>query len=270
MRWEVFKHTLWRGLRPALIWGAVTAVFANYVILLTPDTEGLQGFVALFEAMPRVVLQAFGITDIGAMATPEGFVGFAYFTYASILLAIYAVNVGMSITANDEENGIMNMVLSLPVSRRAVVVEKVLAQAVLSALVCAIGFAGFFAGTRINPVVSGFDMMRSAEAFAALWALIVAVVGITVLCGVVIRRRGVALGAAAGYLGVSYVAYTLGAMAGDQLGPVLERISVFSYYDGGDIILNGLNVIAPLVMIALGALLVWISARLYERRDISG
>ncbi|NOG48178.1 MAG: hypothetical protein HND48_01075 [Chloroflexi bacterium] len=60
----------------------------------------------MFEAMPKVLLQAFGLTDVRVLATPEGFVGLAYFTYAAIVMAIYAVSAGMSITANDEENGI--------------------------------------------------------------------------------------------------------------------------------------------------------------------
>ena len=266
----VFQHTLRRGLRPALIWGVVTAFFANYVLFITPNMEGLQGFVAVFEAMPKVLLQAFGLTDVRVLATPEGFVGLAYFTYAAIVMAIYAVSAGMSITANDEENGIMNMVLALPVSRWSLVIEKALAQTLLAMLVCGIGFAGFAMGTRFNPVVSGLDLGRSAEVFAALWTLILAVMGITIICGVIIRRRGAAVAAVTGYLVVSYIAFTLGSLAGDTVGPILERLSVFSYFDGGEILRHGLDVIAPLMMAVVGAVLIGCAARLYERRDISG
>jgi ABC-2 type transport system permease protein len=270
MRGEVFKNTLWRSLRAAIIWGIVMAFFANYVILLTPDAAGLQGFIGLFNAMPPVVMQAFGITDINAMATPEGFLGIAFFTYASVTLAIYAVLAGLSVTANDEEQGIMNMLLSLPLPRWTLIVERVLAHTVLTALVCLMCYAGVVAGTRINPVLSEVNLLYAAQAVGALIPFVMAIFGITLLLGVVIRRRAIAGAVAGVFVALSFMLNTLGGGAGPELGPVLQGLSVFNYYDGGDAMLNGLNWVPTLAMGVIAVILTLVSVRLYERRDISG
>src|SRR5688572_15843703 len=99
MTGKVFWETLRGGWRTALYGAIGLGFFGTYAMLLLPDTAGLQGFVKLMEAMPSEMMQAIGVDDPAMMATPEGFIGFAFFTYGAILLSVFAVFAGLSLTA---------------------------------------------------------------------------------------------------------------------------------------------------------------------------
>lgn len=269
MQGEVFKDTLLRAWRPALYWAIGMAIYGAYVVFLIPDSEGLKGYVSLLEAMPKAMLQAVGVTDISIIATPEGFLGFAFFTYGAVILAIYAVLTGLNITANDEELGMMNMLLSLPLPRWRVVVERALANVLLAVFVVVVSWLGLVLMTNVNPTMAVVDPFKLLQACLGFLPTILLVMAVTVLLGVSIRRRNIAGALAGGFVAVSYVLNTLGAAAGPGLGDTLKRLSFFSYYDGTAAALNGLDFGPFILLIMIASVLAAASVRLFTRRDIS-
>ena len=90
--------------------------------------------------MPPLLLQAFGMTDAAQLATPAGFLDFGFFSYMMLVLAAYAVIAGLSVTANEEDRGIMDVLLSLPIPRWRLVVERFLAYALILVLILVLTF----------------------------------------------------------------------------------------------------------------------------------
>lgn len=265
---EIFKDTLRRGWRGALYWAIGMAVFGAYITFLTPDPAGLKGYVDLINLMPPALLQSIGLSDPAILATAEGFIGFAFFTYGAVVLAVYSVFAGLSVTSNDEDSGVMDMLLALPLPRWRVVVERLLAQFVLAVMVAFGGAAGILLVRSFNPAVAAVNGGMLFQACIGFVPLMLMFITVTLLLTVVIRRRQVAVAAAGGFVAVSYLLQTLGAVAGEGIGGLLKGLSLFSYYDGASIVLNGLNT-ANILLLTVGAvLLAAISVNRFIDRDI--
>lgn len=269
MRGEVFKNALRTYWRSALYWAISMSVYGAYVVFLIPDPEGLQGYVRLMEAMPPAFLKAFGVADVAMFATAEGFLGFAFFTYGVILLSIYAVTAGLNVTANDEESGVMNLVASLPLARWQIVVERIAAQVLLLILVIFGSWLGIALATRVNPAVATMNMTSMLLACVGFLPVVLMVMGVTLLLGVVIRRRNVAAALAGLFVAASFILNSLGGVAGPGTGDLLKSVSVFSYFDGTSAALYGLDFVPLLVLFIIAAALAAASVGLFLRRDIS-
>lgn len=265
----ILKETLLRRWRELLAWGVLFIVFALYVVILTPDPEGLQGYIRMLEAMPRPMLEGLGLTDLNVLATPEGFLGFAYLTYAAVVISIYAVLAGLNITANDEESGAMNMLLALPLPRWRVVAERAAAFVLMTVVVSLAGWLGVLLGKGINPAIASVDDGKMLQATLAQVPLALIVMGVTALFGVLIRRRNIAAAAAGAFVVVSYVLNALGGAAGEGVGDMLTAVSFYNYYDGTSIALNGLDILPVVLMLAVALALLAGATHLFTRRDIS-
>lgn len=268
MTGTIFSETLRRGWRVMLYWGIGMAIYSvvNTVVIL--DNESLAQMMSVMESLPPFLIQGFiGSADIEFMTSPNGYFATQFFSLALLVFSAYAVMAGMAVTANDEDAGILDSFLSLPVPRWAVIVERALAYAVLMAGTLLITFAGAAVGTAIVPQVS-YDLGGIAAGMANLYPSMLFVLLGTVLLGVLFRRRGVALGAAAAVVVISYMVDFIASGAPDSAFANAGYLSYFNYYDGVGVVQYGLNAgnVALLAGAALvcGALALW----RFQRRDI--
>jgi ABC-2 type transport system permease protein len=269
MTGKVFWETLRSGWRSALYGAIGLGFFGAYAMLLLPDTAGLQGFVKMMEAMPSEMMQAIGVDDPAMMATPEGFIGFAFFTYGAILLSVFAIFAGLSLTANDEESGAMNMLLALPLPRWRVIVERAAAQVLFAFVIVLGGWASLALVRSLNPSAQSLDPVTLLKASMAFVPVILAVMSITAVLGVLIRRRNIAGAAAGAFVAASYLMNTLGGMAGPGIGELMQKLSIYTYFDGTELARNGLDLGTFLVFMLIAALLGAVAVGLFDRRDIT-
>lgn len=269
MTGAIFLETLRTAWRAALYAAIGLGLFGMYAMFLLPDTAGLSGFVKLMEAMPREMLQLAGIEDPAIIGTPEGFIGFAFFTYGAVMVSIYAVFAGLSITANDDDAGVMNMLLALPLPRWRVVIERAAAQAVFAVVIAMVGWGSLAAVGSFNPTAAALDPGTLLQASLAFVPVMLVVMMVTALLGVVIRRRSVAGAAAGAFVAISYLLDTVGGAAGTGLGDALERASIFAYFDGTALASSGLDTAMVVVLTAVALLLTAVTVGLFERRDVS-
>jgi len=78
-----------------------------------------------------------------SISTPEGFLTTEYFSWIPILLIVYAVIQGTAAIAGEESSGTIDLLLAQPVTRQLMVAEKTAAVVIGSAIIVAIGLAGF-------------------------------------------------------------------------------------------------------------------------------
>ena len=140
MRGIVVAHTLKTAWKQVLYWGIGLGVLGLYIVFIASDTDIVQGYANLFESMPPAMLQAFGASNVELFRTSEGWIVSIFVSEAAIFLSVFAVMAGLNMTANEEQSGIMDVILALPISRTAYLVERWIGCALIGlgiVLVCA-------------------------------------------------------------------------------------------------------------------------------------
>jgi ABC-2 type transport system permease protein len=266
---SVFLETLRRNWRASLYWGVGIASYAVVALLILPNQEALQQYVGLMRTLPSGIMAAFGLEDVALIGTPEGFLGYSYFLYIVLVVAVYAILAGLNITANEEDSGVMDMVVSLPVNRWQIVIEKFTAYALLILLIILVGFIGLALGRSLNvnaePVTINTLLTSSLNMFPSS----LLVLAFTALVSVIVRRRSMAAGLAGSFVVVSYLLNALGAMVNNSVGDALSNISFFKHYDAMTVLLSGITWSTVIVMIVIALLMAAASVVLFQRRDIA-
>src|SRR6476660_9784051 len=128
---SVLTKTL-REQRRALAWWAFGLVAA--CVLTTafyPSiSKNAASFEKLLDSLPEGLRKAFGED----FASPAGYLQARLFSiFAPVLLLIYAIGAGSRAIAGEEERQTLDLLLSAPVRRRRVVLDKALAMVVATA-----------------------------------------------------------------------------------------------------------------------------------------
>lgn len=272
MNGVIFNETLRRGWRSALYWAIGLAFYAVYVLMVFGSDDATRAQMADLMAtkLPGFMGAMFGIPDdVNFLMSNEGFLSFGYFTYISLMLSVWAVLAGLNITANDEESGVMNMLLSQPVPRWRVVAERLAAQLVLLAVIVSGGVVGIMIATQLNPTVT-IGLGTAIAGSIGLWQVVAVVLAVTTVLAALFKRRGMAGAVAGGFVAASFLLNTLGAASGSSIGNALRNVSVFYHFDSADVLQNGLALGSVSVLVMAFLALSYGAVKLFERRDIGG
>ncbi len=262
----IFWNTLRRSWRGGLYWGIGIALLGLYALIVIPNVDMLKQYADLVASMPPALMQLFGTSDAASLATPAGFLGFAFFSYTLLILSAYGVIAGLNITANEEDRGILDVTLSLPIPRWRLVAERLLAYTVIVVLMLMLTFVAMWMVLQSNPMEIGAG--RLLEGVVNMLPSTLLVLTFTALAGTALRSRGIAAAVASAFVIVSYFVDFIGNAASDTAASAVRVLSYFNYYNGGTIMSTGLvwgNVILLLVFAALfAAAALWF----FQRRDI--
>lgn len=269
MSGTIFTELLRRNWLGMLFWGLSMALIAWLQIIILPDVDSLKQMAELMETLPPVFLQMFGgSSDPAFLSTPEGYLNLRFFSLLPLFLAVYAVAAGLTITSNEEDQGIMDMVLSLPVPRWRIVVERFLAYILLLCGILVLSFVGLWVGTVMTPLFAIPAPKLLVAVFNAL-PLLLAIMAFSVLAGTALRRRGYAVTLSSAFVVGAYVLDTLGKAATENILNQLSKLSIFNYYDATSIMQGGDPVWGNLGLLLALALLLWAGAiGFFQRRDI--
>ena len=259
---ETLRQTRWQ----MLYWGLGLGVMALISTALVPLFDAMK-IVELLQGMPPILLAASGLdANVTAFATPEGIITVGFFGKFALIFAAYPVVMGMRVTANEEDDGILDMVLSLPVPRWQMMIEKFAAYLLTIIFIAVLVYAGLWLGTQLINV--SLDMSRMAPMVLNIVPTLTLVMAFTVLVAAIIRRRQVSLAVATAFVLGSFMLDSVAGMVEGGSAALLRKISVFSYYDPGNVIQNGLiwgNVVG--LLIVSGVLLVG-ALWFFQRRDV--
>lgn len=248
-----------------LFWGIGMGLLGLAMMIILPNVGFLKQFEKLLTNMPAVI-KALGMDDAAQMATPEGFISAGYFGRILLFMAVYVVLAGLNITANEEDQGIMDMLLSLPLDRTRLILEKFTAYSLMFIVIVGMGFLGLCVGGLAAAIP--FDAVK-------LWVASINVVpaglfmlSFTLFAGVFLRRRSQAAALSAAFIIASYILdFAAGAASGSLIAR-LRGFSFFAYYDNAHVMQNGLNAGHITLLLLLASLLVAASLRIFQRRDI--
>ncbi len=265
MPWSIFSETLRRNWRGMIYWGLGLGLLGLLIMIIIPNVDFLKQFESFLNSMPGII-KALGMEDAAQMATPEGFISAGYFGRVILIIAVYAVLAGLNVTVNEEDAGIMDMVLSLPVSRRRIVLEKFAAYALMLAGVVALGYVGLLVGSFSSAIQ--LDMQKLIMGNINVLPSALLMLAFTMFAGTLFRRKNLATAVAAFFIVGSYVLDFVGGLASESPIAKLRVISFFTYYDNAHVMQTGINIGGAALLLGLTMLLVFASVRAFQRRDI--
>lgn len=263
----IFANTLRRNWRSMLYWGIGLGIYGLYAMIMLPNVDALQQYTRVMESMPPALLQAFGLTDdMTFMATPEGFLSFAFFIYALIMLTVYAVVAGLNVTANEEDQGIMDIILSLPLPRWRIIIEKFAAYTLLIIGIILVTMVGLWIGASTSTLE--FNMGHIVASAINMIPSTLIVLAFTVCTAAFVPSKGKATAIAAAFVAVSYFLNVIGGAAGDSIASAINRLSFFFYYDNNGVMQRGLAATNVIGLLAVTTALVVAGVWVFQRRDV--
>jgi ABC-2 type transport system permease protein len=266
MSGSVFLETLRRGWRSAFYWAAGIAAMGIYTTLALTKMEILSQYGDIMKSMPAFILNMVGGGDAAFLTTPEGFLSMAFFSWTLLVFATFAVLVGLNVTANEEDRGTLDVLLSMPIPRWRIIVEKVLADIVILLVILVITVLVLWLSIQGSPTFN-ISFARLAEATLNFLPSTLVVLTFTVFVGTVVRRRNVAATIAAVFVAASYFVDVIGRTVRET--DTLRRFSFYSYYDSASVMQYGLQWGSVIGLLAVAALLFAGSIYFFQRRDLS-
>jgi ABC-2 type transport system permease protein len=264
---SIFSQTLRRAWRQILWWGLGLGSLGLMVALIIPNADMLKEYANIIKTMPPSMLAMFGGEDVASIATPTGFLDMIFFSYALLILASYAVIAGLNITSNEEDSKIMDVLLSLPVPRWRLMLEKFLAYSLICLGIVLLTFGGLWLGTKASPAMA-IDDGRLLETTLNLLPSTLLILALTMLLAVLIRSKNIATAIAAAIIAGSYFVDSIGRTASDSLANGLRAVSFYKYYDSTFVIHNGLNWGNVLLLVVVTVIFVTGGLWSFQRRDI--
>lgn len=218
-------------------------------------------FQKLLDSYPPALKAAF---DIGTF-DGAGFLKGEMFSFMlPLLFLVFAVGRGADLIAGEEERGALDVLLSQPLSRRRILLEKAMG------LLAGIGLLTLVTFVALAIVVTmgdfGVSLAKLAGASLLLY-LLGAVFGIGALAiGALRGRRGLAIGGAAALAAALYLVQVVSRLVPSMEGA--KWASPFYYYSGGDPLVLGLTAWHAMVLLALVGVLLAVAVIGFERRDV--
>lgn len=245
-------------------WGLGIGVLGILVLALFPAFKNQVGaFAELLKSYPPALLAFFG--DITQMGTFSGWLNVELFSYVPPILAIFGVVAGTGLIAGEEEKGTLDLLLSQPIRRWRVVVEKwlalaaaILAISILIAL-CLVATAAAIGQTQ--------DLDRIVLASLDMVPITLASGSLAFAASVLFRRRRWATTLAAVVVIGSWFVDSLGKVV-NQLKPY-RPFTLFHYFNGGALLAGGSDWSNAAVLLGLAVLFGIIAVVAFQRRDIA-
>lgn len=260
----VFAKTI-RDQRRAIAWWSLGFVFFvfTYTAFWPSVHSNAAQFAQYLKDVPQAIRDALGGADY---ATPAGYLHMELFSIMGpVLLMVYAIGAGARAVAGEEDAGTLDVLLSMPVTRRRVLVEKFGAMTALTLFLAGLVWLSV---TVIGPA---FDLRVGQQGLAAatinLFLLAMAFGSIAVLAGAATGSRGAAIGIPAGLAVATFVLNTLASTV-DGLRP-FRFLSPFHYYAAHLPLKNGFDVVDVTVLLAIAVVSLVIAMATFERRDLA-
>ena len=264
----MFKNIFLKTLRDQLssvFWWSVGFIFLSlYLAWFYPYVSKNAEIFKMVEALPAVIKNLIG--DIDFAATPAGFFNLQPFSFfAPIMIIFYSVSRGVGIVAGEKEEGTLDLLLSNPVSRSEVIIQKVLSISLGLAIIHLFFFLGMVLGLILFKI--DLSIIKLSESMISLYFLSLSFLAISIFAGIVFLDRRKAVGVVSGFALISFIVNAYA--PGIKLFQIARSFSPFYYNSGNSPIKNGLDINLLSVQILIFFIFLSVSLSLFKKRDLS-
>jgi ABC-2 type transport system permease protein len=259
---ETVRYEGRRRLRGAAILTAGVGAYAGFIVWYFSVLEGVD-YEDVFEDLPPAMVEAFGIENL---STIEGFLGAQVFNFVWLLgLGLYFAYVAGGTVARDIETERMDLLLSFPVTRSRLLVEKFAALLVPIIAVNALGGPIIYLFVLAVGETVPLDHLFLAHLLSVPFFLVCA--GIGLVFSVAVDRAAIAERGAAGTVFLLYLVESV--VGGADAYDWIQYLSPTQYYEPTPILIDGSYELidSAVLLVALVGLII-LSQALFERRDI--
>jgi len=259
----LFAKTLRDQRRALMGWGiGLAAVAAMYAAFYPSIEHSASDFTGYLDKLPEAIRNVIG----GNFTTPAGYLRSETFSsLGPILFLVFAVGAGARAIAGEEEDGTLDLLLSTPIRRRQLLVDKIGAMVVTASALAAVLFLTLtIVGPPFDLTVPAVDL---GAACLMLLLLALAFGAISLAIGCATGHRGLALGITGGYAVFAFVINAL-APSVDALG-WLRPLSPFRWYLDPDPLVSGVTPVNVLVLGGIAVVGYVVAALAFERRDLA-
>lgn len=258
---DVCRKT-WRDQRRGIVgWGTGIVALVAVEAALWPSLRDMPGIDEMLEKYPAGLKELF---DIDSMTTGTGFLNAELFSIMlPAMFLVFAISRGGRLVAGEEQDGLLATVLTTPLSRSRVLLEKAAALVAAVAALAAVLFVAVVAASAATSM--GVAVVDAATAAVAIFLFGVEFGLLTLAIGAATGRRAVAVSVAALVAGASYVLYVASSLV-DAVRP-WRVLSPFQHalHDGP--IGAGLSP-TYLLMVLVAAIALAVAVPAFERRDL--
>lgn len=259
---EILGYYARKRVRGAAALTVGIAILVGLYVWMFPTISGSVDLDEYIEAWPPALREAFGLEALG---TIEGFLAGELYSFVWILLlGLYLAYLAASLIADDVERDRMDMLLSLPVSRARVVLEKFGSLLVPIVVVNAILPVVIYVGvTLIDESISVVDLL-AVHLLSIPYLLTTA--GIGLACSVYFNRASIAQRAA---MGIVFGLFLVDSVVASTDYEWLGLISPTRHFDPTAVLVHsdyGLVGALVLSLVAIG--LVAGSVAWFSRKDV--
>ena len=262
------NRLLWQELlfrRNGIIgWGLGLTFFPLIYMGIYPQVAAeMQNFEALME------LQMYQVMGI-SLGTFEDWMASTVILFVPLLASIYAIINGTGTLAGEDDDGRLEMMVTLPVPRWKIVTVKAIALSIallIIILIVSMVTVGVFLAIE-SAVETTADVGNVFVAALSVWPMTVAIGMISLFLGAFCPSRRVAALLAAAVLIIGYFGSNLAGMA-SALEP-LKPFFLFTYLDAtGNIVFNGPELSDILVLTGVALVAFGLAAFFFQLRDVT-
>ncbi len=221
---------------------------------------------ALFDLSAVPFYEAMGVTD---MASFEGYAAGTFVNFLPILLAIYAITTGTGMLAGEEDEGTLEILVTLPLPRWQIVLAKGLALGIallLVLLITAVGVISIFLYIQ-NDITTTIQTTDWLPIVFAAWPLTFAFGMASLFFGTIAPNRRKAGMLATLFFLVNYVGHTVAGMSATYRN--WQKFFLFDYYDNSRLVFSEGIAVTDLLLVTIFALLcLALTIVAFQRRNL--
>jgi ABC-2 type transport system permease protein len=261
--WQVVRRR-----RASLFWWSLgLLLFVGLLAIAYPTIRHNSELDKTFAGLPPSVQTLLGLNASNTLTSPIGYLNSQYFANVlPLILLIFAIGLGAWAISGDEAAGTLELLLSNPVCRTRVALERAAALILLLAVLTAVAAVALVAVAPPTGLDQGLPLGRIVAATAACGFLALALAAVAFAVGATTGRRSSAMASAATLAIAGYVIEGLGAQI-KALQPV-RAASPWHWLLDSDPLRHGLVTEAWLPPLAVSLILVALSTVWFARRDL--
>ncbi len=249
--------------RPFVGWAIGVAAMAVMYTAFYPSIRSSAGVLTRYiQNMPEAFRNLIG----GDFISPAGYLRSEVFTVLGpILFLIFAVSAGARAIAGEEEAGTLDLLLSTPVRRRRVLVDKTLA---IGVAMVGLGVVLWLAIVLVGPAFQLHVALTAVASGVCMLVLLGTAFGAVALAvGTATGHKGLADAVAGGFALVTYIVNAVAPQV-SALRP-FRPLCPFRWYFDPDPIKTGLHAANLAVLLGIIAVGVAVALFTFERRDLA-
>ncbi len=256
----IFTKILFEKRWTILLWFVGLTVVMIGISMIFPPIRDTMG--TMMGSVPDSMKNWFGTME--TWQTFSGYAGQEIFGQMAMMMAVVAVIFGAMFAAGDEQDGTLLMVLSRPVRRSSVYIQKYLALVVMVSVVA----STYFFGAVLGGWILGEPVPYAAflQASVMVWLLGLSLATITYTLGTATGRKGLA-GVTVGFY--AFLAYFLASLS--TAADIVDKLSygsLFRYVNAPEVIAHGVNGGDVLVLTVVTIVAFVVALPMFMRRDL--